>query len=567
MFNSVLVANRGEIACRIFRTAAKMGIRCIAVYSEVDADALHVQMADEAVCIGPAPAKESYLDMGKIINAAKQAGAQAIHPGYGFLSENARFAQACGDADITFVGPPVEAIELMGSKIASKQLMEHVGVPVLPGYHGVIQDGDFLASKAHDIGFPLLIKASAGGGGKGMRLVNEPAEFATQLAGAKRESKAAFGDDAVLLERYLIAPKHIEVQLMADSHGNVVHLFERDCSVQRRHQKVIEEAPASSVSPELRNELGQTAIMVAKRVNYVGAGTVEFIVQDEQFYFMEMNTRLQVEHPVTEAITGLDLVEMQLRVASGEPLGITQGDVSLHGHAIEARLYAENPGKKFFPSTGQLVHFEIAPTLRVDTGVTSGDMVSMHYDPMLAKLIAFGETRDSAIATLIDGLRASCVAGVEHNLGYLVGMLGSVEFRGGNYTTHIAEQLHADVVPKMKNYFAIAASAFLLIKTGSSKPRSDRGGFHNNLSDHTRVTLRQGKKEFVVDMQAQEAIVNDVVFEFIISSYADAEGGEVDLMINDRNLHAKVLKISDTIFVMADGHTEKFIDCTDEIER
>ena len=318
MFTSLLVANRGEIACRVFRTASRMGLRTIAVYSEADVDALHVALADDAVCIGPAPAVESYLRIDNVINAALEAGAEAIHPGYGFLSENAEFAEACLTAGVVFVGPPASAIRTMGSKIASKQLMQDTGVPVLPGYHGDNQDADVLSEEAARVGFPLLIKASAGGGGKGMRLVSRAEEFATQLQGAKREAASAFGHDAVLLERYLTSPKHIEVQLMADTHGDVLHLFERDCSIQRRHQKVIEEAPAPSVTSQLRNTLGQTAITAAKKVDYVGAGTVEFLVEGDGFFFMEMNTRLQVEHPVTEAITGLDLVELQLRVAAGD---------------------------------------------------------------------------------------------------------------------------------------------------------------------------------------------------------------------------------------------------------
>ena len=389
--SSVLVANRGEIACRIFRTAKRLGLRTIAVYSEADLEALHVQMADEALCIGPAPATDSYLNIAQIIQAATASGADAIHPGYGFLSENADFAQACTAANINFIGPSAKAMELMGSKLVAKQLMADAGVSILPGYHGAEQGAEYLKTQADKVGYPLLIKASAGGGGKGMRLVERAEQFSEQLDSAKREALAAFGDDKVLLERYLTSPKHIEVQIMADKYGNTVHLFERDCSVQRRHQKVIEEAPGPTITSALRARLGAQAVAAAKQVNYVGAGTVEFIAEAGDFYFMEMNTRLQVEHPVTEAITGLDLVAMQFDIAAGETLSISQDDLQIDGHAIEVRLYAENPAKKFLPSTGTLQHFEIGDKIRVDTGVDTHSQVSMYYDPMLAKLVAHGK--------------------------------------------------------------------------------------------------------------------------------------------------------------------------------
>lgn len=565
MFTSLLVANRGEIACRVFRTASRMGIRTIAVYSDADRDALHVAQADEAVYLGPAPATESYLDISKVIDAARRSGAQAIHPGYGFLSENADFAQACTDAGFIFVGPPASAIRTMGSKMASKRLMEAAGVPILPGYHGDNQDAKFLAQQADEIGYPLLIKASAGGGGKGMRLVTKSEEFAGQLQSARREAKSAFGDDDVLLERYLTAPKHIEVQLMADAHGEVVHLFERDCSVQRRHQKVIEEAPAPTVSAELRERLGQTAVMAAKRVGYVGAGTVEFIAEGGEFFFMEMNTRLQVEHPVTEAITGLDLVELQLRVAAGEPLGLVQEDLSIQGHAIEVRLYAENPAKKFLPSTGQLVRFEIPDTIRVDTGVRTGDTVSMHYDPMLAKLIAHGPDRRSAIAALSGALAQSMVAGVEHNLGYLRGMLEHEAFGAGDYTTGLADQIHNQVVPDRQAVSAVMAALFVLAAHAGTDPWSTRDGFRSNLPARCRVLLRQGKTALTVDIGEHSAVVNEQTFT-LVGRHCTVTG-QVNVRLDERNERAEVIRDNTTLYVMSGGHTERFIELTDDISR
>ena len=396
MFSSVLIANRGEIACRVIRTARRLGLRSIAVYSEADAHALHVRMADEAHPIGPAPAAQSYLVADKIIAAAKAAGADCIHPGYGFLSENAGFAQACHDAGIVFVGPPPDAIRAMGLKDRAKALMEKAGVPVVPGYHGDKQDAAFLKRKAYEIGYPVLIKAVAGGGGKGMRRVDRHADFDAALEAAQREAQGAFGDAHVLIEKYVNAPRHIELQVFADGHGNAIHLNERDCSLQRRHQKVIEEAPAPGMSVSLRARMGAAAVAAAKAVGYQGAGTVEFIadgaggLKDDGFWFMEMNTRLQVEHPVTEAVTGLDLVEWQFRVAAGERLPLKQDQVRLDGHAVEARLYAEDPERGFLPSTGRLValSFPQGEGLRIDSGVEAGDTVTPFYDPMIAKVIA-----------------------------------------------------------------------------------------------------------------------------------------------------------------------------------
>jgi 3-methylcrotonyl-CoA carboxylase alpha subunit len=443
MFKSVLIANRGEIACRIARTARRMGLRTIAVYSVADAKALHLRLCDEAYEIGPAPAAQSYLVIDKIIAAAKAARANCIHPGYGFLSENAAFAQACIDAGIAFVGPPPSAMRAMGLKDRAKALMEKAGVPVVPGFHGEMQEPKFLSRKAYEIGYPVLIKAVAGGGGKGMRRVDRHADFEAALAAAMREAKAAFGDERVLIEKYVTSPRHIEIQIFADSHGNAIHLNERDCSLQRRHQKVIEEAPAPGMSAALRASMGAAAVAAAKACGYVGAGTVEFIadgageLKEGGFWFMEMNTRLQVEHPVTEAITGLDLVEWQFRIAAGETLPLRQDQVPLNGHAIEARLYAEDPERGFLPSTGKLIalRFPEGEALRIDTGVESGDEVTPFYDPMIAKLIAHGGTRSDALDRLADALDHTVVVGPRSNAGFLAALCRAPEFRDGKFDT------------------------------------------------------------------------------------------------------------------------------------
>src|SRR6202035_4060344 len=401
MFHSVLIANRGEIACRIARTAKRLGLRTIAVYSEADAQALHVRSCDEAYCIGPAPARDSYLAIERIIEVAKKAAAECLHPGYGFLSENADFVDACNQAGIAFVGPPAAAMRAMGVKDRAKTLMEKAGVPVVPGYHGERQDAKFLKEKAYEIGYPVLIKPSAGGGGRGLRRVDKHAEFEAALEGAVREAEAAFGLSRVLLEKYVAAPRHIEIQVFADRHRNVIHLGERDCSLQRRHQKVTEEAPAPGMTPELRARMGADAVEAARAVGYVGAGTGEFIadgtkgLRADGFWFIEMNTRLQVEHPVTEAVTGLDLVEWQFRVAAGEKLPLTQADVSIGGHAVEARLYAEDPDNGFLPSTRKIVALQWPGDIRVDAGVDAQSKVTPYYDPMIGKLIAHAPTREA----------------------------------------------------------------------------------------------------------------------------------------------------------------------------
>ena len=464
MFNKILIANRGEIACRVATTARRMGVQTVAVYSDADARAKHVQLCNQAVHVGGSAPKDSYLQWQRIIDAAKQTGAQAIHPGYGFLSENEDFAQACADAGLVFIGPPASAIQAMGLKAESKRLMEAAGVPLVPGYHGTDQTPELLHKEADRIGYPVLIKASAGGGGKGMRAVEKSEDFMAALESCKREAINSFGDDAVLIEKYVQRPRHIEIQVFGDTHGNYVYLFERDCSVQRRHQKVLEEAPAPGMTPELRKRMGEAAVAAARAVNYVGAGTVEFIVEQPggydkpeqmQFYFMEMNTRLQVEHPVTEAITGLDLVEWQLRVASGQPLPKQQDELRIHGHAIEARINAENPENNFLPATGTLkvyrtpewsVDFERADA-RVDSGVREGDAISPFYDSMIAKLIVWGEDRQQALARLDGALAHMRIVGLTTNVQFLRHVLATPSFSQAHLDTALIQR-EADVLFK-----------------------------------------------------------------------------------------------------------------------
>ncbi|MFO0988405.1 MAG: acetyl/propionyl/methylcrotonyl-CoA carboxylase subunit alpha [Alphaproteobacteria bacterium] len=452
MFKRILIANRGEIACRVIRTARRFAIETVAVYSDADAAALHVASADTAIHIGGAAPVESYLDIERIVTAAKASGAEAIHPGYGFLSENADFAEACAKAGIVFIGPPASAIRAMGSKSAAKALMEKANVPVVPGYHGQNQDAAFLAKEAERIGFPVLIKAVAGGGGKGMRRVDKAAEFAEALDGAKREAKNAFRDDAVLVEKYVERPRHVEIQVFADTKGNAVYLFERDCSVQRRHQKVLEEAPAPGLPDATRKAMGEAAVAAAKAIGYTGAGTVEFIYGGGRFFFMEMNTRLQVEHPVTELVTGLDLVEWQFRVAAGEALPKRQDELALRGHAIEARLYAEDPGKEFLPAIGRLAHLalpasEPAGPVRIDTGVRQGDTVSIHYDPMIAKVVAWGEDRGSALRRMARALEETRVAGLATNRDFLHAVVTHPAFAKGDVHTGFIAEHRAALLP------------------------------------------------------------------------------------------------------------------------
>ncbi|WP_225033191.1 acetyl/propionyl/methylcrotonyl-CoA carboxylase subunit alpha [Paraburkholderia sp. XV] len=484
MFNKILIANRGEIACRVAATCKRLGVTSVAVYSDADANAKHVAACDEAVHIGGSTAAESYLRVERIIEAAIATGAQAVHPGYGFLSENEDFAHACEKAGIAFIGPPVEAIAAMGSKAAAKALMHSAAVPLVPGYHGDDQNADLLHRQADEIGYPVLLKASAGGGGKGMRVVTRTEEFDAALASCKREAASSFGNDRVLIEKYLMRPRHVEVQVFADKHGGAVYLFDRDCSVQRRHQKVLEEAPAPGLQPHVRRAMGEAAVAAARAVNYVGAGTVEFIMTEGgEFYFMEMNTRLQVEHPVTEMVTGLDLVEWQLRVAAGEPLPLAQDQLRIEGHAIEARIYAEHPARGFLPSTGTLKHLrmpqgvefslgvggERAP-VRIDSGVREGDTITPFYDPMIAKLIVHGASREEALKRMSQALRGCEVVGPHTNVEFLQRIVASVPFSTGDLDTGLIERHHDALFAPVEKPFlealALACGALLTREGG-----------------------------------------------------------------------------------------------------
>jgi 3-methylcrotonyl-CoA carboxylase alpha subunit len=509
MFKKILIANRGEIACRVAATAKRMAIKTVAVYSDADANAKHVGACDEAIHIGGSAPKDSYLRWERIIEAAKATGAQAIHPGYGFLSENEEFAQACASAGLVFIGPPAAAIKAMGLKAESKQLMEKAGVPLVPGYHGSDQDPVLLRHEADRIGYPVLIKASAGGGGKGMRAVDKAEDFDAALASCKREAINSFGDDAVLIEKYVQRPRHIEIQVFGDTHGNYVYLFERDCSVQRRHQKVLEEAPAPGMTPEMRQQMGLAAVAAARAVHYVGAGTVEFIVEQREggamnFFFMEMNTRLQVEHPVTEAITGLDLVEWQLRVAAGEKLPLAQEQLRINGHAIEARICAENPDNNFLPATGTL-HVYHKPEctsferghVRVDDGVREGDTISPFYDSMVAKLIVHGQTREEALARLDEALAQTHIVGLNTNVQFLRYVLRSPSFAQANLDTALIQREEALLFKQEPVGLAMAAACAiaqtLLHEKASedSDPFSRRDGWHSH-----GLTLRRFEFEF-----------------------------------------------------------------------
>jgi len=484
MFSKILIANRGEIACRIAKTARRMGVATVAVYSDADASARHVALCDEGWNIGAAPARESYLRGDAIIAAAKAAGAQAIHPGYGFLSENAEFADACANAGLVFIGPPAAAIRAMGSKSAAKAIMAKAKVPLVRGYHGDDQDAALLRREADKIGYPVLIKASAGGGGKGMRVVERGEDFAAALASCQREARSSFNDARVLLEKYLLRPRHVEIQVFADSQGHCVYLFERDCSVQRRHQKVLEEAPAPGMTAARRKAMGDAAVAAAQAIGYVGAGTVEFIAdQSGAFCFMEMNTRLQVEHPVTEMITGQDLVEWQLRIASGEILPLKQGELAINGHAIEARIYAEDPERNFLPSTGHLLHLR-APAesahVRVDTGVRQGDEISMYYDPMIAKLIVWDHSREAALLRMQAALTGYEVAGVATNIAFLGRVIASRAFADADLDTGLIERSRAELFPAAKaappEVLALAAMAELVREQEAATARARASG-------------------------------------------------------------------------------------------
>ena len=517
--DTLLVANRGEIACRVMRTARALGLTTVAVHSAIDAEARHAREADIRVDLGGAKPADSYLLVDKLIEAAKASGAQAIHPGYGFLSENAGFVRACDAAGLIFLGPPASAIDAMGSKSAAKALMETAGVPLVPGYHGEAQDYETFRAAAEVIGYPVLLKAAAGGGGKGMKVVERESKLAEALASAQREAQAAFGDARMLVEKYVLKPRHVEIQVFADGHGNCLYLNERDCSIQRRHQKVVEEAPAPGLSAELRRAMGEAAVKAAKAIGYVGAGTVEFLLDARgEFFFMEMNTRLQVEHPVTEAITGLDLVAWQIRVARGEPLPISQDEVPLNGHAIEVRLYAEDPDNDFLPATGTLDLYREAadgPGRRVDSGVTEGDTVSPFYDPMLGKLIAWGENREQARQRLLAMLAETAVGGVKTNLAFLHRVLAHPAFANAELDTGFIARHQAELLPPQgelpESFWQLAASAF--VQGEAERVRSDdphspwqsKSGWRAGLPAETDLALSCGEAQQMVRLRPASA--------------------------------------------------------------
>jgi 3-methylcrotonyl-CoA carboxylase alpha subunit len=557
LFDKILIANRGEIACRIISTCRRLGIRAVAVYSDADAHSRHVRLADEAVRIGPPPARESYLGIDRIIDAATTIGAQAIHPGYGFLAENADFADACAQAGIVFIGPPAAAIRAMGSKAAAKALMREAGVPLTPGYEGENQDAEFLERQAAAIGYPVMIKANAGGGGKGMRRVNAAGEFQAALASCKREAAAAFGDDGVLLEKYVVGPRHVEAQVFGDSFGSIVSLFERDCSVQRRHQKVIEEAPAPGITAEEREALGKAARDAARAVGYVGAGTVEFLFDsDRNFYFMEMNTRLQVEHPVTEMITGLDLVEWQLRVAAGEALPLAQEELTMHGHAIEARIYAEDPAHDFLPSIGKLVHLG-APKpsghVRIDSGVEQGDSITPFYDPMIAKLIVWDETRELAVRRMNDALARWQVVGVANNVEFLRRLVTSRSFREAELDTGLIEREKQWIWRKEA---ATADTAVVLAALGVVLGERDAGrhdgranspwarcdGWRLNGSYKRQLVFKRGERALSaeVEYRAKDFGISIGTARYSVSGEA-GENGSINAVIDGRRVHGTVI--------------------------
>ena len=584
MFGKLLIANRGEIACRVARTARRLGVRTVAVYSDADRNALHVAHCDEAVRIGPAAARESYLVAERLIEAARQTGAEAVHPGYGFLSENAEFAEACAAAGLVFVGPPPAAIRAMGGKAAAKALMEKAGVPVVPGYHGDDQDPARLAAEAERIGFPVLIKAVAGGGGKGMRRVDEAGAFAAALAGAKREAGAAFGNENVLVERYVGRPRHIEVQVFADTHGNAVHLFERDCSVQRRHQKVLEEAPAPDMPESMRRTMGEAAVTAARAIGYVGAGTIEFIadvthgLSDDAFFFMEMNTRLQVEHPVTEMVTGQDLVEWQLRVAAGEPLPCGQDDLAIVGHAVEARVYAENPARSFLPSTGRLVRLRPpaeGPHLRVDTGVAEGDEVTIHYDPMIAKVIAWDRDRTGALRRLREGLERFAIAGVTTNVVFLAAVAGHPAFIAGDVDTGFIDRHRADLVPDpapaSDRVLALACLDVLLRRAAAARravqrtadpwsPWARTDGWRLNGEGRDELHFRDGERSVAVPLRfAGDGFVLSLPGgEMPVSGELDGDG-TLAADLDGLRLTAAVVHQGDVMTVLAAGGTHRLV--------
>ena len=577
MFGTILIANRGEIACRIARTARRLGVRTVAVYSDADAHALHVEICDEAHRIGPAPPRDSYLDADAIIAVARQTGAEAIHPGYGFLSENAAFAKACADAGLVFVGPPPAAIAAMGSKSAAKAIMEAAGVPVVPGYPGDSQGDALLLGEATRIGFPVLIKATAGGGGKGMKVAAAAQDFPDALASARREAQASFRDRRVLLERYLAMPRHIEIQVFADARGNVVHLFERDCSVQRRHQKVLEEAPAPRMDDARRRAMGDAAIAAAKAIGYVGAGTVEFIAeQNGTFYFMEMNTRLQVEHPVTEMITGLDLVEWQLRVAAGERLPRRQNEVAIAGHAIEARIYAEDPDRGFLPSTGRIAYLGSPPMsehVRIDSGVRAGDEISRFYDPMLAKLVACGADRPEALRRLAEALTKYRVVGVTTNVVFLQRLIAHPAFAAARLDTGLIARHQADLfppaIPPSATTLAVAALAEIsrlraaaaaasAVSSDPYAPWHAIEGWWLNSHDHPiRLTYAFDDREYGIEMWIAKGACTVAALGQSMSASVAGAGDALAMVIDGVHMVAQVVPLGDERHVFCGGEVHR----------
>ena len=573
MFSKIIIANRGEIACRVIRTAKRLGIKTVAVYSDVDKKALHVELADEAVYLGPAPASESYLRGDKIIHAAKTTGAEAIHPGYGFLSENAAFAKSCAQADIVFIGPPVSAIEAMGSKSAAKTIMQQAKVPLVPGYHGDQQGASFLETEAEKIGFPVLIKASAGGGGKGMRVVRNIKEFSLALEAAKREAISAFDDDHVLLEKYLLKPRHIEFQVFADNHGNAVHLFERDCSVQRRHQKVIEEAPAPGMHEDKRESMGQAAVEAARAINYRGAGTVEFIVDSQgNYYFMEMNTRLQVEHPVTEMITGQDLVEWQFRVAANEKIPLQQAELKINGHALEARLYAEDPENDFLPAVGKLerLYFPESNDCRFETGVREGDEVSIYYDPMIAKVVCWAPDRATALTKLASTLATTQLVGLANNLVFARRVISHSHFQQGGVDTGFIETHREDLFAQNNSpdeQVLIAAALYSLLQSAAVAEKHAKQSGDANSPWHSTDGFCLNAEgyycfEFLVRGHSQRVTIHfrkpSLVFEisgkyFAVEGSLNSSGRDIHLTIDGVSNRLGICAIGRSITVIRDG--------------
>ena len=568
MFGKILIANRGEIACRVIRTAQRLGIRTVAVYSEADARALHVERADEAYPIGPPPARESYLSIERILDAARRSGAEAIHPGYGFLSENPDFAQACAAAGVTFIGPPAAAIRAMGSKSAAKALMEKSSVPLVPGYHGGAQDLKTFAAAAKRLGYPVLLKASAGGGGKGMRLVERDADLEGAVASAAREAASSFGEGRLLIEKYLACPRHIEIQVFADSHGNVVSLFERDCSIQRRHQKILEESPAPGMDPEQRRRMGETACAAARAIGYQNAGTVEFLVDGDAFYFMEMNTRLQVEHPVTEFITGQDLVEWQLIVAAGAALPRTEEDLAIHGHAIEARIYAEDPAHDFQPSTGILTHVKLpreGEHVRVDTGVRGGDAISIHYDPMIAKLIVWDRDRNRAVGRLRQALAEYEVAGVTTNLAFLAQVAGDPAYAAGQIHTGFIPSHAARLFPRaqLASRVVLAAAVWRVLTDQRHRAQEQAAASADPWSPWNQLTNWRMNTDGWQDLsfhQGGRKITVRVHPERDGSFHADFPGGQAELSgtedevwVDGVKTRVTTVRRADRITVIVDG--------------